>query len=246
MNLPRGLLRWKRLAAIAIIVVPWFFKDELAASMDQKAELAQQALTEKNQQLEIQDQAKDQREVLTRLKLIQGQLDVVDAKAENASQDEIDAKLEQSNLELMSSYFEDEGKALAKSEGTFEELIGKVELDPALAKELEGSASQASTTADHLRAFDENPDANQIDTLYNELDSAHNKLADGYDKLEDAASRQRDESASLAGVFRGVAWICTALGALLMGNWRKLFGMSDDLDGDEQKKSSNSRAEAAI
>lgn len=244
MNLAKGFLKWKKLVAVGVIVLPWFFKDQLAASMDQKSEVAQQALAEKNQQMEIQDQAKDQREVLTRLREIQRQLDVVDAKAENASQDEIDARLEKSDLDLMSSYFEDEGKALSKSEETFEDLLGKVDVEPDRKKELEGIASEASATADKLRGFDGNPDAQQIDPLYIALDNAHNKLTDGYDKLEDAANNQWDGSASLARVFRGLAWICTAIGALLLGDWRKLFGGADDEEGEEARKPSESHAAA--
>ena len=245
MHLPSGLFKWQKLIAIALIVVPWFFKDQLAASMDQKAELAQQALTEKNQQLEVQDQAKDQREVLTRLREIQGSLDIVEAKADNADQANIDATLEQSNLDLMSSYFEDEGKALSKSEETFERLIDKIDLNPDLKSELENIASQASTTADNLRAFDAAPDAKQIDALYSALDDAHNKLADGYDKLDDAANKERDDSAGLAGIFRGVAWLCTALGALLMGDWRKVLGDSNG-DAGEEETSTKGRAQAAV
>jgi hypothetical protein len=246
MKLPQGFFKWSRLLAIAMIVVPWFFKDQLAASMDKKAELAQQVLAEKNQQLDIQDQAKDQREVLTRLRAIQGQLDVVQAKAENADQSAIDATEEQSNLDLMSSYFEDEGKALAKSEDTFEGLIDRIDLDPAVTKELEDLAAKASTTADNLRAFDSNPDSKQIDSLYTALNDAHDQLADGYDKLDDAANKERDASASLAGVFRGVAWLCTALGALLMGDWRKLFGGSNEKDAEDHETLSKSRAAPAV
>ena len=244
MRLSLGLLKWKKIIAIAMIVVPWFFKDHLAASMDRKAELAQQALAEKNQQLEVQDQAMDQREVLTRLREIQGSLDMVEAKAGSDDQAQIDARLEQSNLDLMSSYFEDEGRALSKSEETFEELIDKIDLDAALRTELDALAQQASTTADQLRAFDANPDANQVDPLYAALNGAHNKLAEGYDKLDDAANKERDDSAGLAGVFRGVAWFFTALGALLMGDWRKILGDSGDEAGDE--KPSDTRATAAV
>ena len=242
MHFPAGLLKWKQLIAIAMIVVPWFFKDQLAASMDAKAELAQQALTEKNQQLDVQDQARDQREVLTRLREIQGSLEVVEAKVANEGQADIDAKLEQSNLDLMSGYFEDEGKALSKSGETFEELIAKIDLDQPLRNELEQIAQQASTAADQLRAFDQSPDTKQIDGLDTALNEAHNKLADGYDKLDDAANKERDESASMAGIFRGVAWVCTALGALLLGDWRKMLGGSEA--GAET--SAESRAKAAV
>ena len=242
MHLPQGLFRWKKLIAIGMIVVPWFFKDQLAASMDGKAGLAQQALAEKNQQLEVQDQAKDQREVLTRLREIQGSLDVVEAKADNAEPADIDAKMEQSNLALMSSYFEDEGKALSKSAETFEELVDKIEVDASLKNEFDQIAQQASTTADRLRGFDQNPDSKQIDELYGALDDAHNKLADGYDKLDDAANKERDKSATLAGIFRGVAWACTAVGALLMGDWRKILGGSDD----EADKTPDDLSNAAV
>ncbi len=106
-------------------------------------------------------------------------------------------------------------------------------------------ASQASATADKLRAFDAGPDAKQIDGLYDALNEAHSRLADGYDKLDDAANNERDESAGMAGIFRGLAWLCTALGALLIGDWRKLLGDSSGEAG-EAKSSSKSRAGAAV
>jgi hypothetical protein len=128
---------------------------------------------------------------------------------------------------------------------TLNGLLQKVDVDPALGKQFADAASQASGTAEKLRSFDPKADSQQGDALFAALSDSQDKLVDAYDKLDDAAAKERDKSASSAGIFRGIAWICTALGAVLMGDWRKLFGGSDE-ESDEEKRASQSRTEAAV
>ena len=245
MDLAKGFVKWRKLIAIAMIVVPWFFRDQLAASMEEKAHLAQHVLTEEDEQLQRQEQAKDQSDMLMRLIKIQGELDVVDAKVGAANQSEVEEKTQESNVELMSSFFEAEGKDLGQKRGDLSGVIQKVDLDSAKAKELSDIATLVGNTAEQLRALDSNPDPDEAEGLLDALSDADDKLAGGYADLATAATIQRDDSAKWANIFRGVAWVCTAIGAVLMGDWKKLFGGSDDDDSDD-KSSSESHTDLEV
>jgi hypothetical protein len=78
--------------------------------------------------------------------------------------------------------------------------------------------------------------------LLNVYDQVQSQLADGYALLEGAATKQRDDSSTWAQRWRWLAWTITAIGALSMGDWKKLSGMITgqgvaevitDLEGNE-------------
>jgi hypothetical protein len=225
--------KWRKLIALAMIAVPWFLRDHLAARMDKRATVAQQVLTEKNDQEQRQELVQDQRETLDRLKDIQAKLDEVDAKAEGKSENEIQEKTDQSYVKLTSDFFEEEGLALIRSAGDFDKLLKKVDMDSAASGKLEEMAEQAGDTGDKLRDFNSNPQENDIERLFDELSTTQDKLVDGYEKLDKAATEERDESTRRADFFRNLAWVFTAIGAVLMGDWKKMFGGSDDEENED-------------
>jgi hypothetical protein len=220
--------KWRKLIALAMIAVPWFLRDQLAARMDKRATVAQQVLTEKNDQQQRQEQVQDQRETLDRLKDIQAKLDEVDAKVEGKDENEIQKRADESYVKLTSDLFEEEGLALNQSADNFDGLLKKVDMDSATSRKLEEMAEQAGNTADKLLAFNSNPQEDDIESLFDELSDTQDKLVDGYEKLDTAATKERDESTRRADFFRNLAWVFTGIGAVLMGDWKKLFGGSDD------------------
>jgi hypothetical protein len=228
---------WRQVIAVAMIAVPWFLRDELAGRMEQRATNAQQVLTEKDEQQEQQQQIGDQRDMLRRIGEIQAQLRLVDAKVDSkVSEEEIEEQARKSDDEFLGNFFKEAGSDLGDSADKLDELMAQVNVPSAQADQLSQAAAAAHKTAHDLESFDPNASETVIDAQYNDLSKTQDDLVDAYEKLSNAAEQERDTSTRYANVARGVAWVFTAIGTVLMGNWKKLLGGSDEEPEEAGKK----------
>ncbi len=230
-------IKWRQVIAVAMIAVPWFLRDELAGRMEQRATDAQQVLTEKVEQQGQQQQTNDQRDLLRRIGQIQAQLRLVDAKADpKVSEEDIAEQTRKSDDEFLGNFFKEAGSDLDDTANKFDELMGRVKLPSAQNDQLSGVTAAAHKTATDLESFDPNASESVIDAQFNELSKTQDELVDAYEKLSNAAEQERDQSTKYANIARGVAWALTAIGTVLMGNWKKLLGGSDEEEEEDSKK----------
>jgi hypothetical protein len=229
-------MKWRQVIAVLMIAVPWFLRDELAAGMEKKAADAQQVLTEENEQQQQQQQIGNQRDLFDRIGQIQAQLGVVEAKVDpTSSKEEIEDKTRQSDDALLGNFFRESATDLNDSAARFDELRQQVDLSADLDSQFSQVAAAAQTTAHELQGFDASASDESLDAQFDELTKAQSNLVDAYAKLSDAAEQDRDRSTSHANIARGVAWAFTAAGTLLIGNWKKLLGISGDSDEETAK-----------
>jgi chromosome segregation ATPase len=227
----------RQLIAVALIAVPWFLRDELAGRMEKRAADAQQVLTEKDQQQEQQQQINDQRDMLRRIGEIQDRLKLVDAKVDpSVSAEEVEAQAKKSDDEFLGDFFKQAGSDLTDNADKLQELMQQIDLPADLNDQLNAVAKSARDNAAELGKF--NPDASEseIDTLFNNLSKSQDELVDAYEKLSNVAEQARNRSTNYANIARGVAWVFTAIGTVLMGNWKTLLGESVGEEDDDNKK----------
>lgn len=90
MKFAREDIKWRQVVVVAMIAVPWFFRDVFAGKMEMRAADAQQVLTEKEEQEAQQQQTSDQRDMLTQMERVLAingletlSVDVVETAREN-------------------------------------------------------------------------------------------------------------------------------------------------------------------
>lgn len=205
--------------------------------MEKRAADAQQVLTEKDQQQEQQQQINDQRDMLRRIGEIQDRLKLVDAKVDpSVSAEEVEAQAKKSDDEFLGDFFKQAGSDLTDNADKLQELMQQIDLPADLNDQLNAVAKSARDNAAELGKF--NPDASEseIDTLFNNLSKSQDELVDAYEKLSNVAEQARNRSTNYANIARGVAWVFTAIGTVLMGNWKTLLGESVGEEDDDNKK----------
>lgn len=208
-----------------MIAVPWFLRDELAGRMEQQATEAQQVLTEKDEQQDQQQQTSDQRDLLRRIGQVQAQLSLVAAKVDaKLSEEEIAERARKSDDESLVNFFKEAGRDLGDSGDRFDELRQRVGLPPAEEDQLGRIAEEARKTAHDLDTFTSNASEPAIDAQFDALSKTQDDLVGAYEKLSNAAEQERDRSTKYAYIARGIAWAFTAVGAAILGNWKKLLG----------------------
>ena len=170
--------------------------------------------------------------MLRRIEEIQGQLKLVDARLDpKVTEEEINDRARQSDDKSMGSFFKEAGSDLGDSADKLDELMQQVTLTSDQESKLSGGAAAAHNTAKNLESFDPNASESAIDALFDGLSKAQDDLVNAYDTLSNVAEQERDQSTKHANIARGVAWAFTAIGTVLMGNWKKLLGGSD---GEEE------------
>ena len=229
-------IKWQQVIALAMIAVPWFLRDELAGRMEQRSTNAQQVLTEKDEQQEQQQQINDQRDMLRRIEEIQGQLRLVDAKLDpKITEEEIENQARESDDKSMGSFFKEAGSDLGDSADKLDELMQQVNLTSDQENKLSGAAAAAHETAKGLESFDPNASEQAIHSLFDGLSKAQDDLVEAYDTLSNVAEQERRRSAKYADIARGAAWAFTAVGTVLIGNWKKLLGGSGEKEEADEK-----------
>ena len=224
-----GIIR--KLLTMALIVIPWFFRDQFAASLDVQAGEAQQVLTEKGDHEQRQQQNSNNREVMRLLARI-------DLKQRTNT--EIDTDIEAEQARLWSKDAKDDGKLLEDDVAAFKKLLSRVSMgdDQENRKRLEEIAEQAETVAKKLEAL--SPETGETDTkspaitLQNDFDQADIGLRQAWKDLEVEAQKDQQNASATATTARIIAWVCTAIGALVVGDWKKLLagftGGDDETD----------------
>jgi hypothetical protein len=210
----------RQLLTMALIAIPWFFRDQFATSLDEEAREAQQVLSEKGDHEQRQQQNRDNREVMSLLARI-------DLKQRTNT--EIKKDIEAEEARLWSKDAKDDGKLLGGDVAAFKNLLPRVSMgdDRERRKEMVDIATQAETVAKRLEAF--NPETEETDstsqaiTLQNDFDNADIGLRQAWKDLEEEAQKDQQNASAAATTARIIAWVCTAIGALVVGDWKKLL-----------------------
>jgi hypothetical protein len=212
--------RGRQLLTLALFAVPWFFRDQFATSLDEHTRNVQEALVEKANHEERQQQDADQREVrdmLSRIELNHKSAD------HNVTEDQIAADA----VEYWSKTAHEDGDALMKDVEVFDKLRGRISMDAQADQEMDHVSQEARMAAHNLSAFTYSKDSTPEDDkateqLYKQFIKADDQLVDAWDKVTIAAEEDQRSSGIKANVSRFIAWICTAIGALMVGGWKKV------------------------
>jgi hypothetical protein len=214
---------------MALIAIPWFFRDQFATSLDEEAREAQQVLTEKGDHEQRQQQNSNNREVMSLLARI-------DLKQRTNTENKADIEAEEARL--WSKDARDDGKLLGDDVAAFKKLLPRVSAgdDQERRKEMEEIAAHAEAVARKLEAFnaetEDTDSTNQTITLQNDFDQADLGLRQAWKDLEEEAQKDQQNASATAATARVIAWVCTAIGALVLGDWKKfLAGIAR---GDDQ------------
>lgn len=203
-----------RFASLGLIALPWFLRDQLAANLDHDTQAAQQvmdALKHEQQRLLTEH---DQRDTSQRLRRIE--IDVL-RMAHAGSEQEANAAMAAAQVKAV----HEEAEALKGAAAEFRGLLDTVGLEAEVRTKLEGSAQGAVAAADKLmQATDEAA----LEPLVPAFDQAAEHLGEAFEELHLVADRHRAGSAAWAERSRLAAWVLTAVGALMIGGWRKVLG----------------------
>jgi hypothetical protein len=219
----------RRLLTMALIAIPWFFRDQFATSLDEEAREAQQVLTEKGDHEQRQQQNSNNREVMSLLARI-------DLKQRTNT--EIKADIEAEEARLWSKDAKDDGKLLEDDVTAFKKLLPRISMGDDLErrKEMEEIATHAETVAMKLESLnattEETDSTNQTVTLQNDFDQADIGLRQAWKDLEEEAQKDQQNASAAATTARSIAWVCTAIGALVVGDWKKF--LAGFTGGDDQ------------
>ena len=212
--------KWGQLGTMALVAVPWFFRDELATKLDEHTRDVQAVLAEKSNHEQRQQQDSDQREIrdlLTRIDLTQ--------KANN--QEVSPEKAQAEAAEHWGRTARDEGSALAEDAESLRTLGERVSMGDDARKTLDTTTASADGIAVQLKALEVKADATEeddkkIEALLAGYGTADEALGQAWASLASAAENDEKTSQSLATTTRFIAWLFTAIGALLAGDWKKL------------------------
>ena len=210
----------RRLLTMTLIAIPWFFRDQFATSLDEEAREAQQVLSEKGDHEQRQQQNSNSREVMSLLARI-------DLRQRTNTENK--AEIEAEEARLWSKDARDDGKLLGDDVAAFKKLLPRISAgdDQDGRKEMEEIAAHAETVARKLEAFDagteETDSTGQTITLQNDFDQADISLRQAWKGLEEEAQKDQQNASATATTARIIAWVCTAIGALVVGDWKKLL-----------------------
>lgn len=216
--------RGRKLLPLALIVLPWFLKDHLAAVLEEQSREAQQVLIEEGNQEQREQQSRDIRELNHKLVEI-GLNQKVGSLTPKALQEE--------EAEAMAGIIQAEGQALVRGGKTLLKLLPKVDMEEELRKGLVESAQAAQEVGKAMVAFDPKA-AGGSDALGNLWIATEARLTKAYVDLADLAEKDREASSTAATLARFLAWIFTAVGAAMIGGWKQLIGggrAEEDGDG---------------
>ncbi|NWJ42582.1 MAG: hypothetical protein HXX12_16590 [Geothrix sp.] len=209
----KGSHAWK-VMTFALVVVPWFLKDQLATSLEERSRNARKVLIEENHQEQREEQEIEQRQVVDRLARIE--LRQIQTTGELS-----EAQIARAVADDLSRSFAAEGKALHGSMLKFNELLPKIPMEAATRRALEAKAHQVEAVTQELEKS--RPETPQQDNqaLLERWAQAEVALGEAYEQLSLEAERDRDSSANQAFWSRIAAWVFTALAAFMMGDWTK-------------------------
>jgi hypothetical protein len=230
--LNRGGKWWRvgrRVGPMAMIAIPWFFRDQVAAELDKHSLQLQQALTEQVNQEQREAQNKDQRQAMHLLQTIrQAQLGTDDT--------------EQDALDKQSK--DDDIVALSKSAQQFISLEERTKNEGGANPAKLDLANPAIEIYKELEAAKWKPDQALEKQWENEegWSKIEANLGEAFDELSDAAKKEVEQSTKGATFWRFMAWAFTALGGLLIGDWKTLLA-GPNAGGDEPQTDTTDASE---
>ncbi|MBL8191653.1 MAG: hypothetical protein JNK38_26780 [Acidobacteria bacterium] len=221
MEIIKRLAKFRKILGIALIAIPWFFRDQVATTFD----IAAQNLNSVQMEMENQEQekslAKQQKAIVDELAAHKLEL----LKLKNPESQE---SVEQLAEELFQETLKQEGTDLVQSATTLRDFKQRVNLEPDKAKEIEDSANSAQQVGEYLQNG-HTADAN----LFKVWEAAEINLNESYKTILEQAKTESKSSSGLASTARFIAWLFTAIGALVVGDWRSLIG--GFMGGDDQQ-----------
>lgn len=229
----RGSRAWQ-LLTVAVIAVPWLLRDHLATELDVQSAAAAEVQTALHQETERSLQASEQRETRDRLKRIEILVAKVarETSAADAQEAQADVAYESAKLEA---------EELVASAETFLGLLADMPITPTpvdkdevddrkpidtwlgvdsigaggLTKaQLKSLAEKVAKTAQDVADAD-----NPAEGDFTEWNNATAALHVAYNDLLASAHAEEKASAAAATTARWAAWLFTALGALMIGDW---------------------------
>ena len=247
LTIKRGGRAWQ-LLIVAVIAVPWLLRDELATRLDAQTSAAAEVQIALHQESERALQAAEQRETRNRLHLIE-------ILVKQAAKDKSATEADNAKAELASASAKREAEELVSNAQTFIGLLEdtKITAQPVAKEHVEerkaldewlgiDSISTGGLTRAQLQALAEKVEKTAQDVAdsdnpsegdFTEWNSATVALAVAYDELGASAKKEQKTSGLWANVARWAAWLFTALGALMIGDWsRALRGPDADNDAN--------------
>lgn len=218
-----GGARLRKLLVLVVVATPWILRDQLATALDENASEAQQVLIEENNQEQAKEQGLEQREMIKRLARIETEL--MRAGRENRST-EVAQKEAQEEMENQAA----EVAAMRESVRNLENLQLKVALTAADRAKVNAAMSEAEAAATALEQHARGTEGADPGAFPETWDTAEEHMHDAYQTLLTQAEKDRDSSASAAQWARVAAWSVTLLAAVLIGDWKKVFGLGSGSD----------------
>ena len=220
----------RKLLPLAMILLPWFLKDQLATELEKHSLEAQQVVIAKDNQEQREAQERGIRALsieLARIELGQGR---------NSEE------IQQREFEMTADLIQAEGKAMHRSAVLFEGLLKKVDMEEAKKAELAGKAKAAKELGATLAEHTEEALRHATKATEQQWATVEQGLTSAYEGLATEADRDQKESASAATGARFLAWILTAIAAFMMGGWGKVMGMVGEAGGEGEPKAAEAEA----
>ena len=201
----------RRLIALAVIGIPWFMRDQLASSFESHSATSQQIQVALANEEARQLQEQDQREAYERLIKIERLL------THSTVPDDKDPGFEKAIAE--------EGRELGESVANFQARLGSLNLDEAEVAGFHLAADSATAAAKALVTDygSENTTVAQDSLILARFDSAASHFNEELKVLSVQSVNASAGYSRLATWSRFVAWLMTAIGALMMGDFTKLL-----------------------
>ncbi len=220
MQIKRSGRVWQ-MATLAMVALPWFFRDQLAISLEESSREVQQALIEANAQQQQEQQGDD-------LRQLNQQLARIELRQRQSTGELGEQQVREETAQLLSGTFAAEGKALEHRVKSFEKLLPKIDMEATTRKSLSDKAHAAGEAAHALATFDVKAQHEHLDRLVEQWDHAETQLREAYEQLVVEAENDREASATLATWARFVAWAFTALAAFMVGGWKRILPGNDE------------------
>lgn len=231
----RGNRAWQ-LLTVAVIALPWLLRDELATRLDAQSAAAAEVQTAMHQAFEREAQVTEQRDTHARLQRIE----ILVAKL---AKETTAAEAEDAKSEVEAGTAKHEADELARSAQTFLDLLETMPITPQKVAQEDidsrkpldtwlgidsiaaGGLTKANLTAlgQKVKATAEGVAKSDNPAVgdWTEWNSATDALNQGYSDLSASAQAAQESSAAAANMARWAAWLFTALGALMIGDWSR-------------------------
>lgn len=222
MEIFKRLGKFRTILGIALIAIPWFFRDQVATTFDIEAQTLNSVQMEMENQEQEKAKAKQQKAIVDELAAHKLEL----LKLKNP---ESEGSVEQLAEELFKETLKQEGTDLVQSATTLRDFKQRVNLEPDKATEIDNSANLAQELGEYLQ----NGNAAATQDLFKIWNVAEIELEASYQTILEQAKKDSESSSGLASTARFIAWLFTAIGALVAGDWRNLI--SGFMGGDDQQ-----------